>query len=660
MKQGWRWYGSKDAISLKEIRQAGVTDVVAALYERRCGEVWPVEEIKARQEEVRKAGMEWTVVESVPVHESIKLRKGPYKKYLANYKESLKNLAACGIKVICYNFMPVLDWTRSNLAKELPDGSTVLQYDDVEVAMFDIHMLKRAGAAKDYSKEVQAKAKAKFSKLSGKAKQKVADSILLGLPGTVDNLTIPEFRDLLKTYEGIDDKKLRANLYKFLNEIRPLCDELGIRMAIHPDDPPRPIFGLPRVMSTAADFREMCEKVPSENIGFTFCTGSLGGNPESNEVEIFREFASRIHFVHFRNVVYTEGRTFRESECHLSGKVDLPRLMKLLIAEEARRGEGIVVRPDHGRYMEIDKARNCYAGYSYGGRLVGLAELRGLEYALRHTSDVDGKVIVCTGAAGVLCSTMTEDLLLHGAKVAVLDLRGEVAREFCDKLAAKGLTETIAIEANVLDRASLEKARDKVLAKWGRIDVLINGAGGNHPRGTCPAEQMTGDAKLEDTFFGLQMEGFEFVNKLNFIGTLLPCQVFCKVMADNGGGSVLNFCSMAAYQPLTKVAAYGAAKASIMNFTYWLATHLAPMGIRVNAIAPGFFITNQNRFLMLEKDGKTLTPRGNKVIAKTPMRKFGEPSDLFGAARYLLSDEASFVTGVVLPVDGGFVCYSGV
>ncbi len=660
MKQGWRWYGTNDAISLKEIRQAGVTDVVAALYERRCGEVWPVEEIKARQEEVRKAGMEWTVVESVPVHESIKLRKGPYKKYLANYKESLKNLAACGIKVICYNFMPVLDWTRSNLAKELPDGSTVLQYDDVEVAMFDIYMLKRAGAAKDYSKEVQAKAKAKFSKLSDKAKQKVADSILLGLPGTIDNLTIPEFRDLLKTYEGIDDKKLRTNLYKFLNEIRPLCDELGIRMAIHPDDPPRPIFGLPRVMSTAADFREMCEKVPSDNIGFTFCTGSLGGNPESNEVEIFREFAHRIHFVHFRNVVYTEGRTFRESECHLSGKVDLPRLMKLLIAEETRRGEGIVVRPDHGRYMEIDKARNCYAGYSYGGRLVGLAELRGLEYALRHTSDVDGKVIVCTGAAGVLCSTMTEDLLLHGAKVAVLDLRGDVAKDFCDKLAAKGLTETIAIEANVLDRASLEKARDKVLAKWGRIDVLINGAGGNHPRGTCPAEQMTKDAKIEDTFFGLQMEGFEFVNKLNFIGTLLPCQVFCKVMADNGGGNVLNFCSMAAYQPLTKVAAYGAAKASIMNFTYWLATHLAPMGIRVNAIAPGFFITNQNRFLMLEKDGKTLTPRGNKVISKTPMRKFGEPSDLFGAARYLLSDEASFVTGVVLPVDGGFVCYSGV
>ena len=660
MKQGWRWYGTNDAISLKEIRQAGVTDVVAALYERKCGEVWPVEEIKARQAEVKKAGMDWTVVESVPVHESIKLRKGPYKKFIENYKQSLKNLAECGIKVICYNFMPVLDWTRSNLAKELPDGSTVLQYDDVEVAMFDIYMLKREGAAKDYSKEVQAKAKKKFSSLSEKAKQKVADSILLGLPGTVDNLTIPQFRDLLKTYTGITDRKLRDNLYKFLNEIRPLCDELGIKMAIHPDDPPRPIFGLPRVMSTAADFREMCEKVPSDNIGFTFCTGSLGGNPESNEVEIFAEFAKRIHFVHFRNVVYTEGRTFRESECHLSGKVDLPRLMQLLIKEEIRRGEDIVVRPDHGRYMEIDKFRDCYAGYSYGGRLVGLAELRGLEYALRHTNDVAGKIIVCTGAAGVLCSTMTEDLLAHGAKVAVLDLRGDVAKDFCAKLAAKGLTETIAIEANVLDKSSLEKARDQILKKWGRIDILINGAGGNHPKGTCPAEQMTKDTPLADTFFGLDMEGFTFVNKLNFIGTLLPCQVFCKVMCDQGGGAVLNFCSMAAYQPLTKVAAYGAAKASILNFTQFLATHLAPMNVRVNALAPGFFITNQNRFLMLEKDEKTLTPRGNKVISKTPMRKFGDPSDLFGAARFLLSDEASFITGVTLPVDGGFVSYSGV
>ena len=274
---------------------------------------------------------------------------------------------------------------------------------------------------------------------------------------------------------------------------------------------------------------------------------------------------------------------------------------------------------------------------------------------------VEGKVMVITGAAGVLCSSLTEDMLAHGAKVAVLDLKIDVATEFVKKLQKKGYKDVIAVEANVLDRESLEKARKVVLKRFRRIDVLINGAGGNHPKGTCKAEQITKDTPLEDTFFGMDQSGFEFVNKLNFIGTLLPCQVFCKDMLKRGG-SVLNFSSMAAmcFQPMTKVPAYAAAKAGISNWTSWLATHLAPMGIRVNALAPGFFITNQNRFLLLEKDGKTLTARGNKVINKTPMRKFGQPSDLHGAARFLLSDDAAFVTGVVLPVDGGFSSYSGV
>jgi NAD(P)-dependent dehydrogenase (short-subunit alcohol dehydrogenase family) len=278
---------------------------------------------------------------------------------------------------------------------------------------------------------------------------------------------------------------------------------------------------------------------------------------------------------------------------------------------------------------------------------------------MKKEKGVEGKVCVVTGAAGVLCASLTEDLLRHGAKVAVLDLRGDVARKFCADLTKKGLKDTIAIEANVLDKQSLIEARTAVLKKWKRIDVLVNGAGGNHPKGTCSAEQMEKTTPIADSFFGLDQEGFEFVNRLNFIGTLLPCQVFCEAMLKKGG-AVLNFCSMACWQPMTKVAAYGAAKAGVMNFTAFLATHLAPMGVRVNALAPGFFITNQNRFLLLEKDGKTLTPRGNKVIAKTPMRKFGTPSDLHGAARFLLSDEASFVTGVTLPVDGGFMCYSGV
>ena len=278
---------------------------------------------------------------------------------------------------------------------------------------------------------------------------------------------------------------------------------------------------------------------------------------------------------------------------------------------------------------------------------------------IQKEKGVEGKVCVVTGAAGVLCASLTEDLLRHGAKVAVLDLRGDVARKLCATLAKKGLKETLPVEANVLDKTSLVAARAAVLKKWRRIDILVNGAGGNHPKGTCPAEQMERNTPLADTFFGLEQEGFEFVNRLNFVGTLLPCQVFCEAMLKRGG-AVLNFCSMACWQPMTKVAAYGAAKAGVMNFTKFLATHLAPMGIRVNALAPGFFITNQNRFLLLEKDGKTLTARGNKVIAKTPMRKFGLPSDLHGAARFLLSDEAAFITGVTLPVDGGFMCYSGV
>lgn len=272
---------------------------------------------------------------------------------------------------------------------------------------------------------------------------------------------------------------------------------------------------------------------------------------------------------------------------------------------------------------------------------------------------VSGKVVVCTGAAGVLCSAIVRDLLAHGASVALLGRTRSKLEELSRNLASEGLDKTLVCEADVLDRAALESARDAIIAKWGRIDALVNGAGGNSPKGTTAAERMTPETALEDTFFGLSEEGFDYVNRLNLIGTVLPCQVFCKEMLGKGG-AVLNFCSMASYQPLTKVGAYGAAKAAVMNFTSFLSTHLAQMGVRVNAIAPGFFITDQNRFLMLGADGKTLSARGGKVMAKTPMGRFGEPSDLVGAARFLLSDEASFITGVTLPVDGGFSSYSGV
>ncbi len=384
MKQGWRWYGERDAISLKEIRQAGVTDVVAALYGRKPGEVWPVAEIKALAAKVKAAGMVWSVVESVPVHEDIKRHSGDWEKYIENYKKTLINLAKCGIKTVCYNFMPVLDWTRSDLAYELPDGSTCLGYNEYEVAAFDMFALKRKGAEADYDAKTKARAKKLWAAYKPTERKRVEKSILTGLPGTVDDLTPKQFLAALATYKGIGDKELRKNMYDFLNAISPVLDKYGIDMCIHPDDPPHPIFGLPRILSSAADIREMVKKCPSKHVGLTLCTGSLGGSLENDEVAIFKEFAKRIFFCHFRNLEYEEPGVFHESHCHLTGKTDLPALMIELLKEEKRRGEGIVVRPDHGRLMEIDKGRKCYCGYSYGGRLVGLAELRGLEIALKY------------------------------------------------------------------------------------------------------------------------------------------------------------------------------------------------------------------------------------------------------------------------------------
>jgi mannonate dehydratase len=388
MKQGWRWYGDNDAITLKEIKQTGVTDIVAALYERKPGEVWPVSEIKARAKKVRDAGMVWSVVESVPVHEDIKKRTGDYKKYIENYKQTLINLAKCGIKTVCYNFMPILDWTRSDLAYDLGDGSTCLGYNEYEVAAFDMFALKRPSAEKDYDAKTKARAKKLWANYSAAEKKRVEKSILTGLPGTVDDLTPKQFLKELKTYEGIDDKKLRENMYAFLNEISPVLDKYGVDMCIHPDDPPHPIFGLPRILSNAADIRQMIKECPSKHVGLTLCTGSLGGSLDNDEVGIFKEFAKRIFFCHFRNLQYEEEGVFHESECHLVGKTDLPALMIALLKEEKRRGEGIVVRPDHGRLMEIDKGRKCYCGYSYGGRLVGLAELRGLEIGIKYLKKI--------------------------------------------------------------------------------------------------------------------------------------------------------------------------------------------------------------------------------------------------------------------------------
>ena len=666
MIESWRWYGPSDPVTLRDIRQAGAAGIVTALHEVKCGELWTRQAVAERAQMVEEAGMKWVVAESIAVHEDIKTHSGNWKHYLEVYKESLRNLAAGGVKVVCYNFMPVLDWTRSDLAFPLEDGSSVLKYDAVRVAAFDLFVLERAGAADDYAPETVARARELFQSMDGDARKALADSILLGLPGTVDDLTPEQFREMLKRYAGIDDAQLRRNLYDFLNEIMPVCEETGIRMAIHPDDPPRPIFGLPRIMSDEEDMRQLVREVPSMHSGFTLCTGSLGGLYSNAPHLLMEEFADRVYFAHFRNTVFdADHESFRESGSHLCGHTDMAYAMQCLLDEEARRKAAgwpdwrIPVRPDHGKLMDIDLEKHCYAGYSYGGRVIGLAELRGLAMGLQSFRPLAGKTAVVTGAAGVLCSVMARDLLKVGASVALLGRTRSKLEDLQRKLAEEGLGRTLVLAADVLDRAALEQACSRVKEEWGRLDILVNGAGGNDPRGTSPAEQCMPDTPAEQGFFGMDMEGFEYVNRLNMIGTILPSQVFGELLAASGG-CIVNISSMAAFQPLTKVGAYGAAKAAVDNFTKWLATHLAPLGVRVNAIAPGFFITEQNRFLMMEKDGATPTPRGRKVLAKTPMHRFGEPEDLCGALRFLVSPSASFVTGVIIPVDGGFLAYSGV
>ena len=384
MINSWRWFGPSDPVSLTEIKQAGVTDIVTALHHVRCGDLWTVEEIQERQQVIAAAGMVWSVVESVAIHESIKTRSDDFKSYIATYKQCLKNLASCGIQTICYNFMPILDWTRSELNKELEDGGKVLFCNMDAVAAFELFILKREGAEATYSPVEIEGAKKYFSALDEVGIQELSDSILLGLPGTVDDFSVEDFRAELTKYDGIDDAQLRQNMYDFLNEISPLCDELNVKMAIHPDDPPRPIFGLPRIMSCAEDVAQMYRECPSKNIGLTLCTGSFGGSKDNNPAAIFEQYAERIYFAHFRNVTFNEEneKSFFESN-HLTGQVDMARAMMALIQEEARRGECIPVRPDHGKLMESDEGKGSYSGYSGMGRMLGLAELRGLEFGLK-------------------------------------------------------------------------------------------------------------------------------------------------------------------------------------------------------------------------------------------------------------------------------------
>ena len=391
MKETWRWFGPQDPVSLDHVRQAGATGIVTALHHLYRGEAWPLDEVLKRKAEIEAAGLAWSVVESIPIHNSIKLQSGPFRQFTDAWKDSLASIAKAGVKVVCYNFMPVVDWTRTDLRWRLPSTGYALRFDVTDFAVYDLFILQRADAEPDYPEALMAAARTRFDAMPESRRNELEQTIIAGLPGAEGSYDRAALRDLIGQYKNVSAGELRDNLISFLREVVPVAAELGVRLAIHPDDPPWPLFGLPRVVSTAEDARAILAGVDTTANGLTFCVGSYGARADNDLVAMAKEFAPRIHFVHLRQVMREADGSFYEAE-HLRGSSDMVGVIGAVLKEEARRRKQnqsdseIAMRPDHGHLLADDIGRKVNPGYSLIGRLKGLAELRGVVEGLKYAT----------------------------------------------------------------------------------------------------------------------------------------------------------------------------------------------------------------------------------------------------------------------------------